>query len=201
MAQNPAGAETLVKGIAFLGIFKYLKTQAQGEAWLGQVMDTLSPAAQQVCRRKLIAVGDYPYPVFINFLRTVDQVAGRGDLALCRHLGVLAATRDIASVYNLYKRRASPADLLRDGPILWKSYYQNAGRFQTLDASPEHTVMRILDFPQMDPAHCRLMEGWISQALVEGGAAWLEELREVRCVSKGDPYHEFVGRWKPPASA
>jgi len=201
MGLNPAGAETIVKGVAFLGILKFIKTQPGGEALMTKVIASLSPESKKVCQRKVIAVVDYPYPVFIAFLRTVDKVVGQGDLFLCRKLGVFAAIRDIESVYNIYKKRAGPADLFRDGPILWKSYYQNAGQFQTVDASPARTVMRILDFPHMDRAHCRLMEGWLSQALIEAGAVWLDEAHEVRCVSKGDPYHEFIGRWKPPATA
>jgi hypothetical protein len=201
MGLNPAGAETMVKGVAFLGILKYIKTLPGGEALLPKVIAALSPEAKQICQRKVIAVVDYPYPVFISFLRAADQVAGQGDLSMCRELGVYAAKRDIESVYNIYKKRARPADLFRDGLILWKSYYQNAGQFQTVEAAPERTVMRILDFPHMDAAHCRLMEGWISQALAETGAVWIEEPREVRCASKGDPYHEFIGSWKSPATA
>jgi len=201
MGLNPAGAETMVKGVAFLGIYKFIKTQPGGEALMTKVIASLSPEAKKVCQRKVIAVVDYPYPVFINFLRAVDQVVGQGDLTLCRKLGVFAAIRDIESVYNLYKKRAGPEDLFRDGPIIWRSYYQNAGRFQTVDATPDHTIIHIYDFPHMDPAHCRLMEGWINQSLIEAGAVWIEEARETRCVSRGDPYHEFIGRWKPPATA
>jgi len=199
MNQNPASSEPLVKGVAFLGIFKYLKTRPEGEALLAKVLAALSPEAGQVCRKKVIAVVDYPYPIYVNLLRAVDQVFGRGDLRICRELGVFAAIRDIETVYTLFKRRAQPEALFRDGPVVWKSYYPNAGAYVTIDAHPDHSLIRIVNFPQMDPAHCRLMDGWMSQALVSAGGRWIEEVHEVLCSSRGDPYHEYVGRWRPPA--
>ena len=201
MNHHPVSSEPLVKGVTFLGIFKYIKTRPEGEALLAKVVAALSPEAQQVCRKKVIAVVDYPYPVFVNLLRTVDQMVGRGDLTLCRELGVYAAIRDVETVYNLLRKRAQPEALFRDGPVVWKSYYPNAGSYVTIDAHPDHSMIRIVDFPQMDPAHCRLMDGWMSQALVEAGGTWIEEVHEVRCTSKGDPYHEYVGRWKHTAAA
>jgi len=192
---DPTG-EPLAKGTAFLGILKYIKTQPNGEALLEKVLGQLSAGSQAILRRKVIAIGDYSYAAFVELLRKADQVLGRGDLALCRTLGKYTATRDVQSIYNLYKKQAKPEDLMRDGAVIWKSYYQNAGTFKTEDSSPDHILVRIIDFPRMDPAHCRLMEGWMTQAVQESGGVWIEELREVQCMSRGGPYHEFTGRWK-----
>jgi hypothetical protein len=196
-ADRVATAAPLAKGTAFLGVFKYLKSRPSGEEILKKVMATLAPEIRKHFERKVFAVADYPYPVFIAFLRQVDQTAGKGDLTLCRELGKFSAHLDIESVYNLYKKRAKPEDLSRDSSVIWKSYYTNAGTMKTEDISPEHTVVRIYDFPTMDPAHCRLMEGWMTQAMIEAGAMALTELREVKCPSSGGPYHEFIGSWRP----
>ena len=86
--------------------------------------------------------------------------------------------------------------MTNDSNLIWKSYYINAGHMESYATLPGHLLIRIHDFPTMDPAHCRLMEGWITQAIVETGGSVIEEVHEVKCSSKGDPYHEFVGRWK-----
>lgn len=197
MVEQIAAASPSVKGTAFLGIFKYLKERPEGVELLKKVIAALAPGMRNIFERKIFAVADYPYPVFVAFLHQVDRIAGSGDLGLCRELGRFTAHLDIESVYLLYKKRARPEDLARDSAVIWRSYYSNAGTMKTEDISPEHTVVRIYDFPAMDPAHCRLMEGWMSQAMIEAGAEVVKELVEVKCPSRGGPYHEFVGSWRP----
>lgn len=98
---------------------------------------------------------------------------------------------------GLYKKKIEPEDLLRAGDIMWSSYHLNSGHIKFDDVSQDRLVIGIYDFPQMDPAHCRLMRSYFNQAMIEAGVVWTEELRETLCMSKGGPYHEFVGRWKP----
>jgi hypothetical protein len=59
---------------------------------------------------------------------------------------------------------------------------------------PARTVLRIHDFPRMDPAHCQLMAGWMMQSMRTIGATVLDA-SESECTSRGGPYHEFVCRW------
>jgi hypothetical protein len=196
MVHTPSPAPPLTKGNALIVFFKYLKSQPRPELILEQVLTALPPAAAEVCRKKLIAVADYPYQVFAEFLQTVDRVLGKGDLALCRKLGEYSAIQNIRIITEMYHRRPRSEDFVQIGDLFWKSYHPNCGSLKVEDVSLDHFTARIDDFPRMDPAHCRLMEGWFSQAMVEGGGVWIEEVHEVRCASQGDPYHEFVGRWK-----
>jgi hypothetical protein len=192
--------EPQVKGAALLSIFRFLKSQAEGEVVLQRVLNALPAEARSACRRRVIAVGDYPYPLYVSFIRGVDRILGQGDLKFCRKLGEYVAGHDIPLIYKQYQKQPKPEDLIPFGNLFWKSHL-NVGAMNVEDASPEHSVIRIYDFPAMDRAHCRLIEGWIAQALIEAGGVWIEELHEVRCNSKGDPYHEFFGRWKLPATA
>lgn len=194
---DPASfSEAKAKGTAFLGIFNYVKGQARGKELLEKVIASLAPEHARFFKRRMIAIVDYPYPAFIDLLRVVDRVLGKGDLSLCRELGKYTATLDIESVYYVYKKRVTPQDLSRDSNIIWKSYYTNSGIMKTEDITPDNTVIRIYDFPGMDPAHCRLMEGWMIQAIIAASGVWVQEMREVKCVSRGDEFHEFRGHWK-----
>jgi hypothetical protein len=47
----------------------------------------------------------------------------------------------------------------------------------------------------MDPAHCRLMEGWMIAAMDVIGAKVLPGARETACMAGGGPYHEFSCQW------
>jgi hypothetical protein len=196
MADAGAKRTPSAKGTAFLGIFKLIKSRPEGAELLDRAISSLSPQYRDLFKRKVFAIKDYPYAAFVELIRTVDRLLGKGDQAFCREIGRFTAVLDMQSVYNLYKKAATPRDLARDGDIIWKSYYSNAGQMKTEDVSPENTLVRIYDFPEMDPAHCRLMEGWMEQAIVESGGVWLEEIRETKCAARGDEYHEFRGRWK-----
>jgi len=83
-------------------------------------------------------------------------------------------------------------DMIKSANMVWPGYYRNAGTMQVISSKPENTVIHILDFPEMDPAHCRLMEGWISSAVIVLGGKLIQPAKEVECMSRGGPYHEFV---------
>jgi hypothetical protein len=191
-----AQPEVTVKGTAFLGTLKFLKTQPRGEALLEKILGQLPPEHLKIFKRKIIAIGNYPYPLFIDIIRQADRLLGKGDFAVCKKMGVFSAKRDYESIYNLYKQSPRPEDLFRDANVIWRSYYENAGEMKAQDISQDHLEIRIVNFPNMDPAHCKLMEGWMAQALIESGGRWVEELREDRCNSRGDEFHSFVGKWR-----
>lgn len=189
---NSAGP--LVKGASLLGFLKYIKTRSQGEQDLEKVLSALPSASEKIFRRKVIAVADYPYQAFVDLIRAADSALGSGDLSLCRELGAYAASRDVQALLKVVKREPRPQDLVAATDLLWKSYHMNSGEMKVEDSSPGHMVIAIRDFPEMDPAHCRLMEGYFSRAIKEIGAEWVEEIKEVKCTSRGDSCHEFAGR-------
>jgi hypothetical protein len=190
------GVKPLAKGTAFLGVFKYIKQRPDGKKFMEELPGLVSPDTSKVLSRKIISILEYPYGSFVEFLRLVDKKMGRGDFLLCREIGKFSAAIDMSTIYKTFQQKAHPEYLSRHSDLIWKSYYTNAGRMQTDDISPDHSIIRIYDFPQMDQAHCRLMEGWMHQAMVETGATWVEDIREVKCMSRKDPYHEFAGKWQ-----
>jgi predicted hydrocarbon binding protein len=188
--------EPMVKGASLIGFFKYVKELKDEEAILEKVLDALPQGSADICRHKVIAVADYPYSLFVDFIRAIDKVIGVGDLSVCEILGRYAASRDIQAFIETFKSEVKPQDLFRAADIMWKSYHINSGAIEAEDTSPDNSVIRICNFPRMDPAHCRLMEGYLSHAMIEIGGSWTEDVHEVKCCSRGDPYHEFQGKWK-----
>jgi hypothetical protein len=195
MSDRETNAQPLVKGIGFVGVFKFIKIQHDGDKILERIKAQVSPETARILNRKVITVMDYPYPAFVELLRAVDREVGFGDLSLCQDIGEYASNRDYEFFFGPNKGKLKPADLFRDCNIYWKSYYANAGYMKADETSPEGTYISICDFPAMDPAHCRLMTGWMAQAMINAGAIWIE-YRESKCASRGDACHEFFGRWR-----
>ncbi len=192
---QPAGGP-MVKGASLIGFFKFVKEGPKGDALLEKVIAALPAASQEACRRKIIAVADYPYSIYVDFITAVDRVAGKGDLALCRKIGHYAGARDVGGFLKMSKQSPTPRELAIAAGALWKSYHLNSGYIKVESTEPESTVLRIYEFPAMAPAHCRLLEGYFAEGIKQAGVVWVEEIRETACMSRGAPYHEFKGKWK-----
>ena len=195
MLEAPAPGTPTAMGTAFLGLFKFIKKRPDSAAVLEGINSRLSPESAEVLANKVIAIGEYPYSAFVEFIRACDEEMGEGDLELCRRLGDFSARLDVQSIYKRYAGEGKTEQLFRDSGLIWKSYYRNCGSMKTEMKPPDRAVITIRDFDTMDPAHCMLMEGWMDRALRETGVRVKEPVRETLCVSRGDDVHQFECRW------
>lgn len=173
---------------------KHIK-QTRGDETLSRVIAETGAAGEPVFSRRIQLLDWYPYDSFVAFLRAADRVVGEGDLAYCRTLGMAAAERDLSSVFSFIARIYGPERLIRSCSRVWGRYYQNAGRMEAVAWSPEDTRLRIAEFPEMQLAHCRLMEGWMWGAMKQIGARVNDDGRQTHFMGDGDPYHEFACTW------
>jgi hypothetical protein len=188
------GAEA--SGRAFLGIVKYVKGTRGPEA-LSSVVAAGSDACRLAFARPIRMMNWYPYPAFVGFLHGLEKALGRpGQHSFCRELGDVAGVRDLGTVLKVYRTLSSPERLIRACDRVWSSYYRRAGRMEAVTWAPDDTTLRIYDFPQMDPAHCRLMEGWMIATMRSIGFYVNNDAFERKCMSTGDPYHEFHCTWQ-----
>jgi len=183
-----------VVGAAFLGLTKHVKEQ-KGVNFLNAVVEDAGDTTKAIFAKRIIMLDWYPYSSYAGFLRALDRKLGKGDLTYCHELGMIAAQRDAQTIYSLYKEKAKPEQLIRDCSFIWQNYYRNAGRMEAVSWEPDNSVVRIYDFPDMDPAHCLLMVGWMRGMMHGVGAQVTPESREIMCMSHGAPYHEFKCNW------
>jgi len=185
-----------VSGRAFLGILKYIKS-TRGPATLAAIVDAGNSESRAAFERPIRMMGWYPYPAFVGFLHGLERVLGRaGQHSFCRELGDVAGVRDLGTVLRVYRTLSSPERLIRACDKVWLSYYRNAGRMEAVTWIPDDTNLRIYDFPDMDPSHCRLMEGWMISTMRAIGFYVNNDAFERSCMSTGDPYHEFHCTWQ-----
>jgi len=189
------GAE--VSGRAFLGILKYVKS-TRGPDALTAVVAAGNDESRAAFARPIRMMGWYPYPAFVGFLHGLDRTLGKAGqkYTFCRELGDVAGVRDLGTVLRVYRTLSSPERLIRACDKVWLSYYREAGRMEAIAWRPEDTAVRIYDFPDMDPAHCRLMEGWMIATMRAIGFYVNNDAFERKCMSTGDDYHEFHCTWQ-----
>jgi predicted hydrocarbon binding protein len=180
-----------VKGFALRGLLKSVK-EARGS--IPDVLAAVPENGRAAFVRPIVASDWYPYAAFVGLVRAVDQLLGQGNLALARKLGRDAAARDLGTTFRIMSAVTSPKFLIERGHLFW-SKYCDTGRL-VLDASQELSFRaRLEGFPDIDAAHCLLIEGWF-EGLGEALGAVGMASRQTACVHKGDPACEFEGRWQ-----
>jgi hypothetical protein len=184
----------LVSGRAFLGIIRSLK-QRGGDTLLQRIVKDAGPEATGVFASPISKLSWQSYGSFVGLLTSADRVLGKGDLMVAHSLGVEAGTQDLGTVLRVYVALASAERLIRSCTSVWASYYRNAGAMHAITWEPEETVLQISDFPDMAPAHCRLMEGWMTSTMSTLGFTVLPGAHERSCPSRGGDVHEFWCQW------
>jgi hypothetical protein len=183
-----------VSGRAFLGLVRYIREE-HGPKGLDAIVAGTGEETRRVFSDRIRKNQFYPYATYADFLRAADRCFGRGNYEFCRELGAQAGRADLSTVFQIYRKLASPERLIRSCTRVWSSYYRDAGRMDAVTWEPEDTRLRITGFDGMHRAHCHLMEGWMIQAMDLIGCRVNGDAREARCPSRGGPYHEFVCSW------
>ena len=189
--------EAQANGRAFLGLIRYIKQSrgAQGDLVLTQIVKDAGPRVQAVFAERIRIQSWHPYPAFGDFLRAMERKLSHNDPLFFTKVGGLAGKVDMSSIFRVYLSMASPERLIKSCGKVWESYYKDAGQMVAISATPDKSVVRILDFPQMDPLHCSIMAGWMTATMQSMGLK-MNGVEEVKCVHLGDPYHEFQGKWR-----
>ena len=183
-----------IRGMAFLGTARFIKRE-HGQDVLERIVERAGEATQKTFAKKIDGLGLHPYDAFVGLLRAVDAELGNGDLTFCRKVGDMAARNDLETIFKVYAVRPSAEQMIRGCTPIWGMYTVDAGLMEAVDVRPESTKLRIVDFPDMDPAHCKLMEGWMIAAMDVIGATVLPGASETECTSQGGRYHEFSCQW------
>lgn len=180
-----------IKGFALRGLLRYLKETKPG--FTRTVLDQLPADVKPVFDRQIVASNMYPYRAFGQLLREIDRAVGRGDLRKCEEIGDFAARQDISGMFKIMLSVLSPKTTLERSNLFWTKYC-DTGKLTLVSSDPKNSVMRLENFPEIDEAHCYLMNGWVGRfATMTGGKD--VTVRHNACVHRGDKYCEWSGTW------
>lgn len=87
--------------------------------------------------------------------------------------------------------------LIEQVPKIWKEYFSE-GELKVIDFNEDENVVvvRIEDF-SLHPVYCRCFEGYLEHFIKMVVGAKVVTCQEVKCVFKGDEFHEFLVKWQP----
>jgi hypothetical protein len=180
-----------IKGVGLRGLLKYIKQNNPGG--VEPLLEKLPPAERKIFESPILTSNWYPYSVFAELLKIMDDEMGSGDLKLCRKYAEQSASLDMNSIFKIFFKVGSPQFIIKRSDWFWKQYYRPGG-MEVSEVTDTMVRIRVKDF-NMVKHHCMIMEGWMEKALAMSGAK-NPKMREVQCRSQGAPFCEFVGEWE-----
>ncbi len=183
-----------VKGVAVSGLIKFIKKNYKDT--LSKVVDALPAESAKYMQEHILVTEWYPYRLYTDLLRTLDKVIGKGDLSTCIEQGRLSAIHDLSTFFKTFLNFSSMQTLLSRGIVAWSSYY-DTGKTEILSLTDKDAIYLIKDFPDIDIAHVKNVEGWVEQFFLT--ALKLKEVRSeiVKCQCNGDPITELHFTFNP----
>lgn len=180
-----------IKGVGLRGLLKYIKQNYK--PGIETILGKLPPEQKRIFDTPILTSKWYPYSVFTELLKTMDQEMGQGDLSLCRKYGENSGGLDLNSIFKVFLKVGSPQFIIKRSDWFWKQYYRPGG-MQVPETSDTMVRIRIVDFP-ITKEHCKVMEGWMEKSLEMSGAK-NPRMREVQCRNEGAPFCEYIGEWE-----
>lgn len=137
----------------------------------------------------------YPYEAFTETLRALERRLGTGDGGLARRVGVAAAAEDVKGVFQIAALLASPQKAVSRAPQYWQRYC-DTGQLVVEELREGSFRISLEGFPEIDPLHCILIEGWNEGGLSSLGRVSRVTVRQAECVHRGGKRCLYEGTWE-----
>jgi hypothetical protein len=177
-----------VKGVAVLGLIKFIKKNHKDV--LNKLIDALPPESAKYMQEHLLLTEWYPYQLYTDLLRTLDKVIGKGDLSTCIEQGRLSAQHDLSTVFKGFLNFSNIQSMLSRVMVPWSSYY-DTGKIAMPIFTDKEATYTIQDFPDIDIAHVKNVQGWTEQFFLTTGKFKDVKSEILKCQCKGDPLTEI----------
>lgn len=179
------------KGTIYLAARLYTE-RTFGDAAVSRCLDELPPAERQVLDG-ITAVGWYPVEPFLNYLRALERLYGKGDLKLCEKVGEFSAEWSINTILKFFLRLKSPTWVIEKNQSTWNRFY-DSGRWEVSKRQEGLVIGKLFDFDLADAVFCARFRGWLRRALQMTGAKE-PKVEEIQCKARGSNHCEFRITW------
>jgi predicted hydrocarbon binding protein len=183
-----------VKGLILKTRIDYVKKTYGEEEW-ERLLASLSPEASAALSGDVLVSSWYPLSMSVEMLVAIDQMFGKGDLAVCREMGRYSARIALSSVYKSFARENDMHFVNRMTPLIWRQYYDSGE--MTTETTKGQACIRIHGFAEPHPALCMGVLGWLEGA----NEAWgVEDVKveETTCSARGQECCTFIVTGKNP---
>jgi hypothetical protein len=181
-----------IRGFAIRGLLRYGKTHGLPPR---DLIPLLPAAVRPVFETQISHSELYPYDAFAQVLRTLDRKLGKSDGSTARLVGRAAAEADVKGIFQIAALLSSPEKAVRRSPGYWQRYC-DTGQMVEQEIRSGYFRLALDGFPDIDPLHCLLIEGWNEAGLAAIGRTKNVEVHQLECVHKGGTRCVFEGTWE-----
>ena len=161
---------------------------------LEQIKAQLSPAAiAALYGAPIPAVAFVDYGAVMQLLLAADKVIGKADLALLREASFKNQESNLNGIYKALLPFASPVFILQQASKLWQRYH-DTGRVTAERVSPNHVIIKLLDYPGIPQHHGPEIEGAF-EGLLHHAKVKAVTTQHTKCVNQGAPHCEWELTW------
>lgn len=130
----------------------------------------------------------------VEAVTLVDELFGKGDLAMAWDMGRFAVTHNRGAWSSLLMRYVSPSTIARLAGVIWDKHYRG-GSLSSRVVGANEMVLEIVDWPTPHRALCLSVGGWIHGALEQGPRRDIA-VDELSCRALGAERCEFKLSWR-----
>jgi hypothetical protein len=180
-----------VRGLAIKSDAEFVLKE-KGKEGLKKIEDAMAELGYPMKYRELKAMDFYPIALLYVEVLVIGKLFNF-DKEKYKELGVFAAKAPM--VLRVFMRHLVSFDVIvKRAPKMWKTYY-TVGEIEVPDYDKEkkYAVLRIKDY-RPPVQQCYILEGYLP-TLVKLVVRSPVSCEEVKCVHRGDEYHEFLLKW------
>jgi len=186
------GDEGKVRGVVFETDKRYILRE-KGKGILAQVEVELKMMGYPIKYSQIKTMDFYPFKLRVASLLAIKKVCGFSDEKI-KEMGFQAPKFSLV-VKLFIKYFSSVPTAIQKAPALWKKHY-TTGKLSVieLDEEARKIVLRIED-TSLHPLICQYLVGYlasVTQMII--GVPIL--MKETKCTSLGEKYHEYSGTWQ-----
>lgn len=185
-----AASNVEIKGFAIRGLLRYAKQTLPGG--IPALLGSLQPADRALFDDSILTTSWYPYRTLTALLDALIEALD-GSPARMTEVGEFSGRQDAGTIFRIVMTLSSVKRVIGACPRFWKRY-STAGDFEILEIEDGRVHVALVGFPEIHPGHCALAGGWM-KGLGESAGAKNADVRQIRCVHRGDPRCEYVATW------
>lgn len=180
---------SLLKGSGWLINFEFVK-KTFGEEAHNKIIEQLSPADQAELKKTMIAATWGPdFSIFMRYIKLVDKVYGKGDLAVLKQAASNHLKRDLG-LYTLFFKVLKPAMVINNMPKLWRTYFNPPGTVTVEHLSEKHFQVKLTGFENMVADH-EIYHGAYIEEVLKQYKFNNPVLSHPKCLARGDDHCLF----------
>ncbi len=158
-----------VKGSAILSTLEFIKERFGPEA-IEKIKPKLSEEERSVIEGSIVQPGWYPFSIYVNLTKYMDQIFGVSDLSLAKEMGKWAAEHDLKTIYRIFYKLGSPLFIIKQASRVFATYFDQ-GAFNVVSEGKGQVIVELTDFPEeADLVFIQRVSGFMEKTLELSGA-------------------------------